>query len=34
MSLQTALSGLNAAQTGIDTISNDLANANTTAFKN
>lgn len=33
MSLQTALSGLTVAQTGIDTTSNDLANANTTAFK-
>jgi flagellar hook protein FlgE len=33
MSLQTALSGLNAAQTGLDTVSNDLANASTTAFK-
>ncbi len=34
MSLQTALSGLNAAQTGLNTVSNDLANADTTAFKN
>lgn len=33
MTLQTALSGLNAAQMGIDTTSNDLANASTTAFK-
>ncbi len=33
MSLQTALSGLNGAQTGLDTVSNDLANASTTAFK-
>jgi flagellar hook protein FlgE len=33
MSLQTALSGLNGAQTGLDTVSNDLANADTTAFK-
>ncbi|HTQ71231.1 MAG TPA: flagellar hook protein FlgE [Acidocella sp.] len=33
MSLQTALSGLDAAQTGLDTVSNDLANASTTAFK-
>lgn len=33
MTLQTALSGIAAAQTGIDTTSNDLANANTTAFK-
>jgi flagellar hook protein FlgE len=33
MSLQTALSGLNGAQTGLNTVSNDLANASTTAFK-
>ncbi len=33
MSLQTALSGLTAAQTGLDTISNNLANVNTTAYK-
>jgi flagellar hook protein FlgE len=33
MSLQTALSGLNGAQFGLDTVSNDLANASTTAFK-
>jgi flagellar hook protein FlgE len=33
MSLQTALTGLNGAQTGLDTVSNDLANADTTAFK-
>ncbi|HEY1858049.1 flagellar hook protein FlgE [Acidocella sp.] len=33
MSLQTALTGLNGAQTGLDTVSNDLANASTTAFK-
>jgi flagellar hook protein FlgE len=33
MSLQTALSGLNGAQSAIDTASNDLANANTTGFK-
>lgn len=33
MTLQTALSGLNAAQTGLNTVSNDLANASTTAFK-
>lgn len=33
MSLQTALSGLSTAQTGLDTVSNDLANADTTAFK-
>ncbi|WP_234731639.1 flagellar hook protein FlgE [Acidocella facilis] len=33
MSLQTALSGLDAAQTGLNTVSNDLANASTTAFK-
>lgn len=34
MSLQTALTGLMSAQTGIDTTSNNLANANTTAYKN
>lgn len=33
MSLQTALTGLTVAQTGIDTTSNNLANANTTAYK-
>lgn len=33
MSLQTALTGLMAAQTGIDTTSNNLANADTTAYK-
>jgi flagellar hook protein FlgE len=33
MSLQTALSGLLGAQTGLDTVSNDLANASTTGFK-
>ena len=33
MSLQTALSGLLGAQTALDTVSNDLANASTTAFK-
>ncbi|MBU6418124.1 MAG: flagellar hook protein FlgE [Proteobacteria bacterium] len=33
MTLQTALSGLLGAQTGLNTVSNDLANANTTAFK-
>lgn len=33
MTLQTALSGLLAAQTGLNTASNNLANANTTAFK-
>jgi flagellar hook protein FlgE len=33
MTLQTALSGLLAAQTGLNTVSNDLANASTTAFK-
>jgi len=33
MSLQTGLSGINGAQTGLDTVSNDLANASTTAFK-
>jgi flagellar hook protein FlgE len=34
MSINTAASGLNAAQTGLDTVSNDLANASTTGFKN
>ncbi len=33
MSMQTALSGLTGAQTGLNTVSNDLANASTTAFK-
>jgi flagellar hook protein FlgE len=33
MTLQTALSGLLVAQTGLNTVSNDLANANSTAFK-
>jgi len=33
MTLQTALSGLDSAQTGLNTVSNDLANASTTAFK-
>ena len=33
MTLQKALSGLLGAQTGLNTVSNDLANANTTAFK-
>jgi flagellar hook protein FlgE len=33
MSIQTALSGLLGAQTALDTASNDLANADTTAFK-
>jgi len=33
MSLQTALSGLNGAQTGLNTVANDLANVSTTAFK-
>lgn len=33
MSLQTALSGLLGAQTGLNTVSNDLANASTTGFK-
>ncbi|HVE21986.1 MAG TPA: flagellar hook protein FlgE [Acidocella sp.] len=33
MSLQTALTGLNGAQDGLNTVSNDLANASTTAFK-
>jgi flagellar hook protein FlgE len=33
MTLQTALSGLQGAQTGLNTVSNDLANASTTAFK-
>jgi flagellar hook protein FlgE len=34
MSINTAASGLNAAQTGLDTTANDLANASTTGFKN
>jgi flagellar hook protein FlgE len=34
MSINTAASGLTAAQTGLDTVSNDLANASTTGFKN
>jgi flagellar hook protein FlgE len=33
MSLDTAYSGLTAAQAGLDVVSNNLANANTTAFK-
>ena len=33
MSLQTAVAGLASAQTGLNTVSNDLANASTTAFK-
>lgn len=33
MTLQTALSGLLGAQTGLNTVSNDLANASTTAYK-
>ncbi len=33
MSMNTAASGLNAAQTGLDTTSNDLANAATDGFK-
>ncbi len=33
MTMQTALSGLTGAQTGLNTVSNDLANASTTAFK-
>lgn len=33
MTLQTALSGLLGAQTGLNTVSNNLANASTTAFK-
>ena len=33
MSINTAASGLNAAQTGLDTTSNDLANAATDGFK-
>jgi len=33
MSIQTALSGLLGAQTGLNTVSNDLANASTTAYK-
>jgi flagellar hook protein FlgE len=34
MTIQTALTGLDSAQTGLNTVSNDLANANSTAFKN
>ena len=34
MTLQTALSGILGAQTGLNTVSNDLANADTTAYKN
>lgn len=33
MSLNTAVSGIKAAQAGLDVTSNDLANANTTGFK-
>ena len=33
MSLETALTGLLGSQTGLDTVSNDLANASTTGFK-
>ena len=33
MSLNTALSGINAAQSDLDVISNNIANANTTGFK-
>ncbi len=33
MSLLTDLSGVNAAQTDIDTVGNNIANVNTTAFK-
>jgi flagellar hook protein FlgE len=33
MTIQTALSGLESAQTGLNAVSNDLANANTTAYK-
>ena len=33
MTLQTALSGLLGAQTGLNAVSNNLANANTTAYK-
>jgi flagellar hook protein FlgE len=33
MTLQTALSGLEGAQTGLNVVSNDLANASSTAFK-
>lgn len=33
MTLQTALSGLLGAQTGLNTVSNNLANASTTAYK-
>lgn len=34
MSLSTELSGVNAAQTDIDTIGNNISNVNTTGFKN
>jgi len=34
MTIQTALSGLLGAQTGLNTVSNDLANADSTAYKN
>src|SRR5262245_42814612 len=34
MSLSTELSGVHAAQTDIDTIGNNIANVNTTGFKN
>ncbi|HJU19974.1 MAG TPA: flagellar hook protein FlgE [Stellaceae bacterium] len=33
MSLSTSLSGVQAAQTGIDTVGNNIANVNTTGFK-
>ncbi len=33
MSLSTDLSGVNAAQTDIDTVGNNIANVNTTGFK-
>ena len=33
MSLSTELSGVNGAQTDIDTIGNNIANVNTTGFK-
>jgi len=33
VSLETALTGLLGSQTGLDTVSNDLANASTTGFK-
>ena len=33
MSLSTELSGVNAAQTDIDTVGNNIANVNTTGFK-